>query len=257
MSQPEFEKSESPSLRILTLNTHKGFSALNKRFILHELREAIRAANADIVFLQEVVGENELHAETVDNWPEKSHYEFLADSLWNDFAYGKNAVYPSGHHGNAILSRYPIRKIQHLDISTYQLEKRGLLHCAISLPSGQTLHCICIHLGLFGFHRRAQFKMVAKFVEEHIPEDALFVLAGDFNDWLGGAHKLFTEKMHCIEAHHHLHRSLAKTFPSRMPLLTLDRIYLRNLMPKTSLVYSQDPWHTLSDHCALLAEVTA
>lgn len=38
-------------LRLLTLNTHKGFSSLNRRFMLHELRDAIRSTAADIVFL--------------------------------------------------------------------------------------------------------------------------------------------------------------------------------------------------------------
>ena len=43
-------------LRVLTVNTHKGFTALNRRFILPELREAVRSTSADLVFLQEVVG---------------------------------------------------------------------------------------------------------------------------------------------------------------------------------------------------------
>lgn len=36
----------APSLRtftVLTVNTHKGFTALNRRFILPELREAVRS----------------------------------------------------------------------------------------------------------------------------------------------------------------------------------------------------------------------
>ena len=43
-------------LRVLTVNTHKGFTALNRRFILPELREAVRSTGADLVFLQEVLG---------------------------------------------------------------------------------------------------------------------------------------------------------------------------------------------------------
>ena len=38
-------------LRILTMNVHKGFGFLNRRFILHELREAVHSVAADIVFL--------------------------------------------------------------------------------------------------------------------------------------------------------------------------------------------------------------
>ena len=45
----------SPTLRVLSLNAHKGFTPLNRRFILQELREAVRAVAADLVFLQEVM----------------------------------------------------------------------------------------------------------------------------------------------------------------------------------------------------------
>ena len=50
-------------IRILTLNMHKGFSAFNRRFILHELREAIRNEAADVVLLQEVLGHGVLVVE--------------------------------------------------------------------------------------------------------------------------------------------------------------------------------------------------
>ena len=104
-------------LRVLTVNTHKGFTAFNRRFILPELREAVRSTSADLVFLQEVVGEHERHSSRYDDWPQTSQYEFLADSMWSDFAYGRNAVYPDGHHGNALLSKYPIREYRNLDVS--------------------------------------------------------------------------------------------------------------------------------------------
>src|SRR5690606_2962597 len=47
---------------VLTLNTHKGLSPLNRRFVLPELRDAIRAVGADIVFLQEVLCAHQRHA---------------------------------------------------------------------------------------------------------------------------------------------------------------------------------------------------
>ena len=46
------------SLRVLTVNTHKGFAFLGRRFVLSELREAVREVGADLVFLQEVQGEH-------------------------------------------------------------------------------------------------------------------------------------------------------------------------------------------------------
>lgn len=49
------------SFKVLTINTHKGFTAFNKRFILPELRDAVRTVGADIVCLQEVMGAHEVH----------------------------------------------------------------------------------------------------------------------------------------------------------------------------------------------------
>lgn len=64
------------SFKVLTINTHKGFTAFNKRFILPELRDAVRTVGADIVCLQEVMGAHEVHPLHIENWPDTTHYEF-------------------------------------------------------------------------------------------------------------------------------------------------------------------------------------
>ena len=43
-------------LRVVTLNIHKGLSQFNRRMVIHELREGLRALSPDLVFLQEVAG---------------------------------------------------------------------------------------------------------------------------------------------------------------------------------------------------------
>ena len=138
------------TLRLLTVNAHKGFTLFNRRFILHELREAIRATQADIVFLQEVLGAHHRHARRLAKWPTISQYEFLADTIWPEYAYGRNAVYPYGHHGNAVLSKFPIAHYDNIDVSVGPKEEsRGLLHCVLRPPNlGVDLHAICVHLGL-------------------------------------------------------------------------------------------------------------
>ena len=145
------------TLHIATYNIHKGFSNFNRRMVVHELRERLRALGADLVFLQEVLGDHQLHPQRFPNWPEEPQYEFLADSVWQDFAYGRNSVYDLGHHGNAVLSRYPIIRWDNEDVSAHALESRGLLHCEIDIPTWRTpLHCVCVHLGLTARGRRHQ-----------------------------------------------------------------------------------------------------
>ena len=75
-------------LRVVTLNIHKGLSQFNRRMVLHELREGLRGLEPDVVFLQEVQGTHEKHPGRHASWPEAPHYEFLADSIWPEFAYG-------------------------------------------------------------------------------------------------------------------------------------------------------------------------
>ena len=96
------------SLNVLTMNMHMGFGIFNRRFILPELRDAVRSVSADVVFLQEVHGEHQSHAQRVKGWPTTSQYEFLADSMWSDFAYGRNAVYPDGDHGKDATTHYTV-----------------------------------------------------------------------------------------------------------------------------------------------------
>ena len=145
------------TIRIATYNIHKGFSQFNWHMMVHELRESLRLINADVVFLQEVLGQNRSHAAHFENWPKEPQYEFLADQVWSDFAYGRNAVYDRGHHGNAILSRYPIIHAENQDVSHHPMERRGILHCEIELPERHvTLHCVCVHLALTERGRRYQ-----------------------------------------------------------------------------------------------------
>jgi len=80
---------ENITLRACSYNIHKGFSAANRRFLLKDIRQAIRLVNADLVFLQEVVGENVRKAGAVPNWTTDTQFEFLADTIWPHYAYGK------------------------------------------------------------------------------------------------------------------------------------------------------------------------
>ncbi|EFQ60996.1 aminoacyl-tRNA hydrolase [Pseudomonas fluorescens WH6] len=237
---------------VLTVNIHKGFTALNRRFILPELREAVRSVGADIVFLQEIHGTHERHPQRYSDWPNMPQYEFLADSIWPQFAYGRNAVYPHGDHGNALLSKFQIVSYDNLDISQSGHENRGLLHCVLRLPgTGQEVHAICMHLGLREVHRQQQLRLLEQRIRE-IPADAPLVVAGDFNDWRQRAD---LSQSGLTEVFVHAHGKLARTFPARLPLLALDRIYVRNLKVHHPRVLNTRPWSHLSDHVPLSVEV--
>lgn len=240
---------------LLTLNIHQGFSALNRRFILSELREAVRNVAADVVCLQEVLGAHEPHSRRHAGWPAVPHYEFIADTLWPQFAYGRNAAYPEGHHGNAVLSKFPIARYLNHDVSVPAAEQRGMLWCVLDVP-GQSvqIHAICVHLGLRESHRRQQLEALCRLVSEQVPADAPLLVAGDFNDWRRRADALLA-RCGLEEVFVAATGRLARTFPARLPLLPLDRIYARNIASARPRILSGRPWSHLSDHAPLLVDV--
>ncbi|MDQ3058907.1 MAG: endonuclease/exonuclease/phosphatase family protein [Pseudomonadota bacterium] len=254
---PAHTDSEAPfSFKVLTVNIHKGFTFFNRKFILTELREAVRSVGADVVFLQEVTGNHIKHAEKFDNYTDEPHYEFLADAIWPQFAYGRNAVYTNGHHGNAVLSKFPIVRFENRDISISGPERRGMLHCELHVPGrSRNIHAICVHLGLMETHRTQQMKMLSDLVCKDIPARAPVVVAGDFNDWRRRAHAQLARGANLREVFVHANGQAARTFPARMPLLQLDRIYVRNTAGHSPIVLPAKPWSHLSDHAPLAAEI--
>lgn len=241
---------DGPLLRLLSINVHKGMSAWHRRFVLAELREAVRSTGADVVCLQEVIG---LGGDATGGVP---HYEYLADSLWPEFAYGRNAVYPEGHHGNAVLSRHPLRYWKNHDASIPGTEPRGLLHCALEPPGFGRLHVVCVHFGLGEAQRRAQADALARLVRRETAPDEPLLVAGDFNDWRRRIHERLQHDNAMASAFATVGDGCPRTFPARFPLLPLDRVYQRGLSVLSACVLSARPWPHLSDHLPLLVEVT-
>ena len=244
------------SFKVLTVNIHKGFTFFNRKFILPELRDAVRSVGADVVFLQEVTGSNIKHPDKFDNYTETPHYEFLADSIWPQFAYGRNAVYTNGDHGNAIMSKFPIVRFHNHDVSISGPEKRGLLHCELQVPGlSVNVHAICVHLSLTEAHRRKQLDMMCELISTDIPAHAPLVVAGDFNDWRLRAHAHLARGADLHEVFVQSQGNAARTFPARFPVLRLDRIYVRNAVGHAPVVLPITPWSHLSDHAPLAAEI--
>lgn len=242
------------TLHIATYNIHKGFSFLTRRMVIHELRDRLRALGADVVFLQEVLGDHERHATRFEEWPAEPQYEFLAHAMWTDHVYGKNAVYDAGHHGNAILSRFPVVRWDNEDISTHRFERRGLLHCEMRVPGWREhLHCVCVHLGLLAQSRRAQLTALRARLERLVPEEAPLIVAGDFNDWRRRAGGELAQPLKLREVFEHVRGQPARSFPAALPLFRLDRIYMRGFRIARVRAHHGPAWARMSDHSPLTA----
>ena len=219
---------------------------MNTRYLLQEIRQAIQLVDADIVFLQEVVGENwDIH----QNGDNDNHLEFLTDSVWPHFSYGKNAIYQKGHHGNAILSKQPICETKNIDITHWSFSQRGIL--LARLDTG--VYLLCLHFGLLQRERMRQLRTLLKTIDSEIPIDAPLIVAGDFNDWNRRLHNVITDESNLKEVHNETYGKVARTYPSVAPMLPMDRIYYRNLDLLKVETLSGPPWSRLSDHYALNA----
>ena len=241
---------------IATYNIHKGFSHLKRRMVIHELREKLHGLDADILFLQEVQGANERHAGRYVDWPGKPQHEFIADKVWQEIAYGKTAIYRHGHHGNAVLSRFPILSYENQDISAHAFESRALLHCKVRLGQrGPVLHCMNVHLGLFERGRQWQIRALCERIRATVPRDAALIIAGDFNDWRQRASGILEKSLGMTEVSMASGGRHSRTFPSVLPMFRLDRIYVRGFKVLGTQVHRGPPWSLLSDHLAVSAEL--
>ncbi|MDF5939065.1 endonuclease/exonuclease/phosphatase family protein [Pseudomonas aeruginosa] len=177
-----------PRLQVLTVNTHKGFNPFNRRFILPELREAVRSVGADLVFLQEVLGSHSLHARA----PCHPSRRRRNTSIWPT-ACGRSS--PTGATRCIRRPPWQCRALQASDprppqprrLGGGRNEERGLLHAVIDI--GRPLHAVCVHLGLREAQRQRQLQLLCELVAG-LPEREPVVVAGDFNDWRQRADQL-------------------------------------------------------------------
>ena len=241
-------------IHVLTYNIHKGYCTGNRRFVLDSMRQRIAETGADIVFLQEIHGTAIKSASKKRrfSYPDQPHFEYLADEAWPHYAYGRNAIYRKGDHGNAIMSMFPFVAWENIDISIFPRSSRSILHGIIELPGlGTRLHTLCVHLGLLEQERREQLRALTHRIDQHVPRDEPMIIAGDFNDWRQRAERHLRSDLELEELFLNMEGHHARTFPVWAPMLAVDRIYYRGLEPVSCQRMHRGHWRDLSDHAAL------
>jgi len=265
-------------IRVATYNIHKGVSSIRSTPRVLALKKAIAQFEADVVFLQEVQGRHDRYQDKFGeesrghrHWPERAQHEFLASDAHHS-AYGMNAVYDHGHHGNALLSAYPIGDTRNHDVSDHAYEQRGILHCVVDTPKCQ-VHCYVVHLGLFESGRGRQNQALIDCVNASAPNGEPVIIAGDFNDWRNTLSDKLRKELGVVEVFDELGsrsklgdlvRSFsgrekrvtpARTFPAALPWFRLDRIYVRGFKVDTAQVMHGPLWAKLSDHAPIVASL--
>ncbi len=248
-------------LRVVTWNIHKGVRGLGfrKRLEIHAMQDAVARLDADLVCLQEVRRINHKEAARFVHWPDMPQADFLAPAGY-EAVYRSNAFTQHGAHGNALLSRFPVVTHAHEDMSDHRFEQRGLLHATVRVDE-RNVHVIVVHLGLIAASRQRQMAQLSAYIQREIPHPDTVIVAGDFNSPIApvrwaqaalGEHNGLKRPsapklLHALRGH--------ATFPSAMPVVQLDHVFVRGGRVVSSHVPRGAEWARMSDHLPLIVEL--
>ncbi len=198
--------------------------------------------NADIMALQEV--ESRLNGRSNDN-----QATYFAHKLGLNLISGPTLMKADEHYGNALLVKHTIRTVEHHNISLPGREPRAAVDVLLDMGEEKTLRVITTHLGL---KRKERHRQTAKLVDIiGGSNNGPMMLLGDFNSWwpIDGT-TLTWDRM----LGKPIRQRAPRTYPSRFPLLALDRIWM---FPSEAVVrmevYKTQLSRKASDHLPLTA----
>lgn len=237
------EEADLPlDVKVLTYNIHRGRSVIRRRDVLTEIGRVLEEADADVLCLQEVWRRHGLT---------EHQLEQASKERWGHGRFQVNAFFPRGAQGNAVISRWPILKEEHLDLSLPGRERRGLLHVVIAPGGGQRrLHVFCTHFGLSRHERLHQAELTRNYLARKLRDGEAAILAGDFNDWRGRMVPSVVAEAGFVDAHARVHGHAVATYPAILPIWPLDRLFVRSLIPIEVRCLAH--YRRLSDHLPLI-----
>jgi len=234
--------------RLLSYNIHKGIGGVDRRYDLGRIVETIAHYQPDVAFLQEVddgVPRSRQHAQA----------ELLAkETGLEHFTYQRNVSLRVGHYGNAILSRFPLEDPQHIDLTLRPKKRRGALIARWRVPVGdhtKAITLVNLHIGLSGIERQWQLRKL--FRVSHLADlrtRSPLVIGGDFNDFWNSLGWRVMQPAGFQPA-----GPAVRTFPARLPLRPLDKVFFRgDLRPTHTYAGHVDVARQASDHLPLIVD---
>jgi endonuclease/exonuclease/phosphatase family metal-dependent hydrolase len=223
------------TIRCMTWNVHRGIGP-DGHYDFQRVVALIERHAPDVIALQE------LDTRGIQDL-EKHPLSILSRTLGLHAVEARTLVAPDGHYGHALFSRWPILADERIDLTVRSREPRCAIGGLVDTPLGR-VHVRAVHFGLDPFERREQVRRVCAVP----PAVDAAVLLGDFNDWLGvGFVRAELRGSYGVPA-------ARRTFPSGLPLFSLDRIYARApLVPRRA--WTDPEARRASDHLPLIADL--
>jgi endonuclease/exonuclease/phosphatase family metal-dependent hydrolase len=227
----------SRRIRIVSYNVH-GCVGLDGRFSPPRIAAVLADLDADFIALQEL--EDRPYAgDRVSR--------FLANRLGMTAHAGPTLKRGDADYGNLLLARHRAKTVRTHDLSVPGREPRGAIEANFDLAVGR-LRMIATHLGLTAAERARQVRMLLAEFERDSAD--VGVLAGDFNEWrpIAATHRSLRGVFGRI--------ARRKTFPTRAPMLALDRIYVTpsQIVTDVNAVTSREA-RIASDHLPLVSDL--
>ena len=228
---------ERGDFSVASYNIHK-YRGIDGVFDPERVARVIRELRAEIVGLQEIDSLFFQMEKCAGLLSEKAGMEVVLGPTRRNRA----------NFGNALVTSYPVKDVRYIDLSVAGRQPRGALDVDL-LVKGETIRVIVAHLGLgLGERRRQIRRLLDVFCQQR---DRMEIMLGDFNEWVPMVNL------------HHVHNFFGKspplrTFPSFMPVLPLDRIWVRPVESLVSLSAHKTPLSRMaSDHLPVRAVVVS
>jgi endonuclease/exonuclease/phosphatase family metal-dependent hydrolase len=226
------------NVTLASYNIHIGLGR-DGRLAPERIASVVQELKADVVALQEVpLGSRRF------NMP-----SYLRKAIDYEVVPGPTIVDPlRGDFGNALLTRRRVLSSCQIDLSVEGREPRCALDVTLACGA-DTLRVAATHLGLQPAERRAQVtKLLAAL--SGTPASRATILLGDLNEWF-----LWGRPLRWL--HRHFEETPAPaTFPAGLPLLALDRIWVkpRHLLRRL-FVHASPLARVASDHLPVVAQL--
>ncbi len=236
--------STKKTLRVMTYNIHVGVG-MDKKLDLQRIADVINGQHPDLVGLQEV-------DRGVKRTEGKDEIAELAKLTSMNYAFAHNLDYQGGQYGVAILSRFPLRDIEHRKYEHLrEAERRGMIRVEFEFV-GRTINFATTHLDYqYEDGRIFETEQILKFLES---VKGPLIVVGDFNDEpAGGAYKLmltrFLDAWTSTKA-----KEAGLSYPADKPAKRIDYIFTR----ESDRIRTKRAWvvSTLaSDHLPVVTEL--